>query len=603
MKKFLFSLVTLVVSLTSMATDYDQNKPFGFCTVSSRTDASKTYDITGGGCYTYPIPDDFTGKVTILKSNGQDMKSAIQNAIKQFDVIIFDGSNGDFIVSSNIGFERGNKTLLGINNARLCTKWHMTDEIKAALDEAGVPSMSTSSGGGTLPNGQYVKEQAEYNTRLIIINLTGDNNENYRKSGIFSLNKENVIIRNLTLVGPGSVDVGGYDLISATGAKHCWVDHCAFIDGMDGNFDITNSSDFFTVSWCTFSYTDRSYMHQNTNLIGSSDSETQGYLNTTFAFNWWGKGCKQRMPMARVGKVHMLNNYFSSTTASNGINPRINSEFLIDGNYFDTGMKKYYTDNDSKAVTWTANNFIAESRTLPASKGSTVTVPYDYSAAPYSEVPATVKENAGATLPYTKGGDDPGPITVKIYTVMFNGEDAQSTEGYFSFGDGSNKHNFNSKFTGKYNGVEYTQGLKMEGSTLIQFTNVGTATVKIVQSDWESADVPHGTPKSLKFDGQELDVSAATRPEGSEGVLLYTIEGVNAGTHQITRGSGESGVFFVEVSDATTSAIKAVASSATVTAVEYYSLDGRRLSEPQHGINIRVERMSNGQSTTKKVIR
>ena len=372
---------------------------------------------------------------------------------------------------------------------------------------------------------------------------------------------------------------------------------------MDGNFDITNSSDFFTVSWCTFSYTDRSYMHQNTNLIGSSDSETQGYLNTTFAFNWWGKGCKQRMPMARVGKVHMLNNYFSSTTASNGINPRINSEFLIDGNYFDTGMKKYYTDNDSKAVTWTANNFIAESRTLPASKGSTVTVPYDYSAAPYSEVPATVKENAGATLPYTKGGDDPGPITVKIYTVMFNGEDAQSTEGYFSFGDGSNKHNFNSKFTGKYNGVEYTQGLKMEGSTLIQFTNAGEATLKIVQSDWESADVPHGTPKSLKFDGQELDVSAATRPEDSEGVLLYTIEGVNAGTHQITRGSGESGVFFVEVSDATTSAIKAVASSATVTAVEYYSLDGRRLSEPQHGINIRVERMSNGQSTTKKVIR
>lgn len=52
MKKFLFSLVTLVVSLTSMATDYDQDKPFGFCTVSSRTDASKTYDITGGGCYT-----------------------------------------------------------------------------------------------------------------------------------------------------------------------------------------------------------------------------------------------------------------------------------------------------------------------------------------------------------------------------------------------------------------------------------------------------------------------------------------------------------------------------------------------------------------------
>ena len=418
MKKFLFSLVTLVVSLTSMATDYDQNKPFGFCTVSSRTDASKTYDITGGGCYTYPIPDDFTGKVTILKSNGQDMKSAIQNAIKQFDVIIFDGSNGDFIVSSNIGFERGNKTLLGINNARLCTKWHMTDEIKAALDEAGVPSMSTSSGGGTLPNGQYVKEQAEYNTRLIIINLTGDNNENYRKSGIFSLNKENVIIRNLTFVGPGTVDVGGYDLISATGAKHCWVDHCAFIDGMDGNFDITNSSDFFTVSWCTFSYTDRSYMHQNSNLIGSSDSEATGYLNTTFAFNWWGTGCKQRMPMARVGKIHMLNNYFTSTTASNCINPRKNSEFLIEGNYFDKGVKKFYKNNDATAVTWASSNHHVESNSLGSlsSFGTTVTVPYDYTVAPASDVPAAVKEHAGATL----FADTPSGIEEIIGTAAQN---------------------------------------------------------------------------------------------------------------------------------------------------------------------------------------
>ena len=402
MKKFLFSLVTLVVSLTSMATDYDQNKPFGFCTVSSRTDASKTYDITGGGCYTYPIPDDFTGKVTILKSNGQDMKSAIQNAIKQFDVIIFDGSNGDFIVSSNIGFERGNKTLLGINNARLCTKWHMTDEIKAALDEAGVPSMSTSSGGGTLPNGQYVKEQAEYNTRLIIINLTGDNNENYRKSGIFSLNKENVIIRNLTLVGPGSVDVGGYDLISATGAKHCWVDHCAFIDGMDGNFDITNSSDFFTVSWCTFSYTDRSYMHQNTNLISSGDRFTmdEDYLNTTFAFNWWGQGCVQRMPMIRVGKIHMLNNYFSCTTAGNCINPRKNSEVLIEGNYFEKGVRRYYSQNDAISVTWADSNHAEEPNKAgqPISIGTPVTVPYDYSVAPYADVPSTVKTKAGATL-------------------------------------------------------------------------------------------------------------------------------------------------------------------------------------------------------------
>ena len=361
MKKYVSTLLLAAFSLSAIADDFDTSKPFGFCTVSSRTDASSTYNCTGGGCYTYPIPSDFTGKVIELKSDGPsaDMKAKIQNAIKQNDVVILDGSNGDFIISSSIGFERGNKTILGINNARLCTKFQVTAEMKKALNDAGVPNMNTSGGGGKLPNGQNVSEEAEFNTRKIIIEMTSDNNENYRKSGIFSLNKENVIIRNITFVGPGSIDVGGYDLISATGAKHCWVDHCAFSDGMDGNFDITNASDFNTVSYCTFSYTERSYMHQNTNLVGSSDDETAGTLNTTFAFNWWGTGCNQRMPMARVGKIHMLNNYFSCANNSSSVNPRTNSEFLIDGNYFDTGVKKYYSENGATAVTWTQNNYFA----------------------------------------------------------------------------------------------------------------------------------------------------------------------------------------------------------------------------------------------------
>lgn len=401
MKRFFISLCSAVFTLAVLAQNsYDQNAPFGFCTRSSRTTAT-AYDITGGGCYTYPIPSDFTGKVVVLKSNGQDMKGTIQNTIKNGEnkVIIFDGSDGDFYVSSNVPVTASNKTLLGINNARICTTWHVTDEIKTALDDAGVPSMSTSSGGGTLPNGQYVSEEAEYNTRKIIMQMTGDNTEKYRNSGILTFNGcQNIIIRNITFVGPGSIDVGGSDLISSlNGAKNIWVDHCAFMDGMDGNFDITQKADFHTVSWCTFSYTDRSYMHQNTNLIGSSDSEATGFLNTTFAFNWWGEGCKQRMPMARVGKIHMLNNYFTSTTAGNCINPRKNSEFLIEGNYIAEGVKHYYGESSSKAVTWKSDNYIAEG-SIPDSKGSTVTVPYTYTVAPYSIVPETVKQYAGATL-------------------------------------------------------------------------------------------------------------------------------------------------------------------------------------------------------------
>lgn len=395
-------LSLMLLSLTAMAgtSTYDLQKPFGFCTQSSRT-TDTPYDITGGGCYDYPATGVNSSDIITLTSNGDDMRGDIDKAIRDYSVIILDGSNGDFIVSSTISLTGiSDKTLIGINNARLCTTWYATQDIIDALNEAGVPKMSTTSGGGTLSNGIKVSEQAEFNTRQIIINMTGDDKEDYRKSGIFYFkNCQNLIIRNLKFVGPGSIDVGGNDLVSFEGTKNCWVDHCEFTDGMDGNFDITKKSDFNTVSWCTFSYTDRSYMHQNTNLIGSSDSEATGFLNTTFAFNHWGENCRARMPMARVGKIHMLNNYFASAGCSNSINPRKNSEFLVEGNYFGEGVKKCYSESGATAVTWADNNYITEkSVSKPSSKGATVTVPYAYEVADAQAVPTETLAHAGATL-------------------------------------------------------------------------------------------------------------------------------------------------------------------------------------------------------------
>lgn len=414
----------LAISAAAENSTYDQLKPFGFCTRSSRT-TETPYNITGGGCYTYPVNGVDESKVITLTSTGKDMKAAITNAIKSNSVIVFDGSQGDFIVSSLISLENiSGKTLIGINGARLCTTWFATQEIIDALNKAGVPNMSTSGGGGTLPNGTSVTEEAEYNTRRIIIEMTGDNSEAYRKSGIFSFKScSNIIIRNLKFQGPGSIDVGGSDLISFNGTKNCWVDHCEFYDGMDGNFDITQQSDFNTVSWCTFSYSSRSYMHQNTNLIGSSDSEKTGYLNTTFAFCHWGDNCRARMPMARVGKIHMLNNYYTCTTGGNCINPRKNSEFLIEGNYFAKGVKSIYSQSNAKAVTWAASNTIVQSGvSKPSSFGTTVTVPYDYEVAPASEVPTVVETYAGATLFKD--------IELGIDQLQMKGHDAQTGHIY-----------------------------------------------------------------------------------------------------------------------------------------------------------------------------
>lgn len=49
-------------------------------------------------------------------------------------------------------------------------------------------------------------------------------------------------------------------------------------------------------------------------------------------------------------------------------------------------------------------------------------------------------------------------------------------------------------------------------------------------------------------------------------------------------------------------AINTVHTTAIV-ATEYYSLDGRRLEEPQKSVNIRVERMANGKTITTKVLK
>ena len=148
------------------------------------------------------------------------------------------------------------------------------------------------------------------------------------------------------------------------------------------------------------------------------------------------------------------------------------------------------------------------------------------------------KVEAVNTLGLDLSSNDPTPPTGgSTYNVSFNGSDIETPVGFFSYGDG--KHNFNSKFTGTYDGLEFNQGLKMEGTTLIAFTTTATATVTIVQSTWSD--------HSIKLDDTELLASSATTPAGSQGVRVYTITGVAPGNHQIKRGSGESGVFYVTI--------------------------------------------------------
>ena len=395
MKLKLAAIAMLLGDITAEAQEmstYDMNKPWGWCNCASSSSADG-YTVTGGQ----------SGSVT-LTNNGGDMKSAIESAIKKYAIVILDGSAGDFTISSQMSISTSNRTIVGINGARLCTEFTLTEAMRSALDNAGVKKANTSGGGGTLTNGTTVKEEAEYLTRQTLIDLTGDSSESYRNSGIFNIkNAENIIIRNIKFVGPGACDLGGADLITAQGVKHMWVDHCEFTDGQDGNFDIVNESDFITVSWCKFNYTSTSYIHMNTNLVGNSDSKTsdKGKLNVTYAYCNWGAGCNQRMPMVRFGTIHIMNCYFSCANNANAVNARKKSKVYVERCYFDSNVTPYKANNDTDCDARVSSDCHSEKNVTWNNTGS-VTIPYLTNTVTNTmsvdDVPTEVGEKSGATL-------------------------------------------------------------------------------------------------------------------------------------------------------------------------------------------------------------
>ena len=128
-------------------------------------------------------------------------------------------------------------------------------------------------------------------------------------------------------------------------------------------------------------------------------------------------------------------------------------------------------------------------------------------------------------------------INAQTYKITFNGSNGGDTD-FFSWN--SSKHNFNTKFNGcTYDGVTYTSGLKMESATTVSWTSIAKSTVTIVKATSSGGD------KTIKFDGNELAINTANTE--TTGAQIFTITEVTAGSHSVTRGSGESGIFAIYV--------------------------------------------------------
>lgn len=394
-RRLLLSLAVAIAAPAAAAAQVMPDAPFGWATCSSLT-GGDGYVLTGGD----------SGRTVILRSNGEDMREDIRKSLKDYDVIVFDGSKGDFLVSATIVLDQlAGKTLLGINGARLRTVFQVSPDLRKALDDARVKEISTGSRGGVLSNGARVTEERETRTRQITLDFLGDPQERYRQSGIFQLKRcENFIIRNLAFQGPGPIDAGADDLLTLSNASsHIWVDHCSFTDGMDGNFDINSRADFITVSWCVFQYTDRAYDHCLSNLIGSSDNPSDGVdqLNVTFAYCVWGNGCQGRMPMVRFGNIHLLNNCYNCPGARSVVNPRTGSEVLVEGCYFAKGVKKAFTAKDARGYAFRGNIFMEEFN--PVDDGTVDPFPYRYTPVPAARVPRLTRKSGPTLKPAVPG--------------------------------------------------------------------------------------------------------------------------------------------------------------------------------------------------------
>jgi pectate lyase len=224
-------------------------------------------------------------------------------------------------------------------------------------------------------------------------------------SGILYIKRsKNFIMRNIIFEGPGAYDVDGYDNLCIDNCQNFWIDHCEFHDGMDGNFDIKNMSDFVSVTWCTFSYekppkaggSGGADDHRYSDLIGASDGATEDetHLNITFNYCWWGEGCRERMPRMRFGKLHMVNNLFSSTVSNHCIRAGFKADILAVGNYFDNQKLPIDEYEGNYTAIRAYNNYGATDIT----KNTSFTPPYSIIVASPASIVSPIKSCAGAKL-------------------------------------------------------------------------------------------------------------------------------------------------------------------------------------------------------------
>ena len=233
-------------------------------------------------------------------------------------------------------------------------------------------------------------------------------NSGFFGGGLAMTKVSNVIVRNLVIARPNTA--GDIDAIHIEGSHQIWIDHCDLSSNngtgtYDGLVDISDQSDFVTVSWTHY------HDHQDSGLIGRSDSsaaaaEDAGKEHVTYDHDLFTN--LKTGPRVRFGTVHLLNSYFD-TVANYGVAATDGANVRIEGSAFKSVTPPGQTDANFGPVTTildspaTAGNVDLVSSAFDSTDGANVlttqplpfAVPYPYVPDSASSVPALVTNCAG----------------------------------------------------------------------------------------------------------------------------------------------------------------------------------------------------------------
>lgn len=256
---------------------------------------------------------------------------------------------------------------------------------------------------GTITTGSYAVDVGSNKT------IIGENKDATIHGGINMKNVSNVIVRNINFHGFWP-DPGPDDTIAARNSHHLWFDHLNVWNAGDGEMDLTLGSDYITVSWCKFWYTDPSHGHRLCSLLSSGadhDDTDMGKLRATYHHNWFADNVKERMPRLLYGKGHFYNNYYTCYGNSYCIGVGVYAAALIENNYFQNVKNPHqfmYPDRRPANITATGNMYVNTTGSMDTGACTPegyeevepfTDPPYEYKLDDAEDVPKLVQKYAG----------------------------------------------------------------------------------------------------------------------------------------------------------------------------------------------------------------